>query len=118
MVFMSETSEVFEAVARYFSLLSEPARLRILNSICRGEKSVSQITEESEMTQTNVSRHLSLMYRAGALKRRREGPMTYYSVADDTLVELCRTVCVRVSSTLGEDKGLKRGLKALMSNLN
>ena len=115
---MSEAGEVFEAVARYFSILSEPARLRILNAICRGEKSVTQITEESEMTQTNVSRHLSLMYQAGAVKRRREGAMTYYSVADETLTELCRTVCVRVSSALGEDKELKRGLKELMNNLN
>jgi DNA-binding transcriptional ArsR family regulator len=115
---MDEMSEVFESVAHYFSILSEPARLRILHSICQEEKSVSQITEESGMTQTNVSRHLNLMYQAGAVKRRREGAMTFYSVADPTLTDLCRTVCVRVSSELGADKNLKRTFKELIDDLN
>ena len=30
---MDEMDEVFETVARYFSILAEPARLRILHSI-------------------------------------------------------------------------------------
>ena len=113
-----EMSEVFEAVARYFSILSEPARLRILHSICHEEKSVGQVVEESGMTQTNVSRHLNLMYQAGALSRRREGAMTFYSVADPTLTELCRTVCMRVSAELGANRNLKRSFKELIDALH
>ena len=115
---MDEMSEVFESVARYFSLLSEPARLRILHTICQEEKSVGQITAASGMTQTNVSRHLKMMYQAGALKRRREGAMTFYSVADPTLTDLCRTVCVRVSGELGSDRHLKRSFKELIDDLH
>ena len=114
---MDEMSEVFESVARYFSLLSEPARLRILHSICQQEKSVGQIVEESGMTQTNVSRHLNMMYQAGALKRRRDGAMAFYSVSDATLTEVCRTVCVRVSAELDGDKKLKRSFKDLIDEL-
>ena len=40
---MEDQSAVFEAVARYFSLLGEPTRLRILHSICQEEKCVSDI---------------------------------------------------------------------------
>jgi DNA-binding transcriptional ArsR family regulator len=115
---MDEMGEVFEAVARYFSILSEPARLRILHSICQGEKSVGQIVEESGMTQTNVSRHLNLMYQGGAVKRRREGAMVFYSVADAALTEVCRTVCIRVSSELDASKALKRNFKEVIGVLS
>lgn len=114
---MDEMGEVFESVARYFAVLSEPARLRILHSICQQEKSVSQIVEETGMTQTNVSRHLNLMYQAGALKRRREGALTFYAVGDTTLTEVCRTVCVRVSAELDGNKPLKRSFKELIDEL-
>lgn len=114
---MDEMGEVFEAVARYFSILAEPARLRILHSICQAEKSVGQIVEESGMTQTNVSRHLNMMYQAGALKRRREGAMVFYSVADAALTEVCRTVCIRVSAELDGNKTLKRSFKELIDEL-
>lgn len=114
---MDEMTEVFETVARYFAILAEPARLRILHSICQNEKSVGQIVEESEMTQTNVSRHLNMMYQAGALKRRRDGAMVFYAVADPTLTEVCRMVSVRVSSELDGNKTLKRSFKELIDEL-
>jgi DNA-binding transcriptional ArsR family regulator len=115
---MDDMTEVFEAVARYFSILSEPARLRILHCICHGERSVSQIVEESQMSQTNVSRHLNLMYQAGAVRRRRDGAQVFYSVADQALTDVCRTVCMRVASEMEGSKTLKRGIKDLISGLS
>lgn len=94
----SDLDALFERVSAYFSLLSEPMRLKILNALCEGECSVSEIVEHTGATQSNVSRHLNLMYDRGALKRRRVGALTYYSVADDTVVALCRSVCVQVAS--------------------
>ena len=114
---MDEMEEVFETVARYFSILSEPARLRILHAICQTEKAVGEIVEETGMSQTNVSRHLNLMYQTGVLKRRREGSQVFYGVSDSTLTELCRSVCVRVSSELDGKKGLKRSFKVLIDEL-
>ena len=114
---MDEMGAVFETVARYFSMLAEPARLRILHTICQAEKSVGQIVDETAMTQTNVSRHLNMMYQAGVLKRRREGASVYYAVGDPTLTEVCRTVCLRVSAEMDGDKDLKRGFRELISEL-
>lgn len=92
-----ELNALFERVSSYFALLSEPTRLKILNSLCHGERSVSEIVEHTGASQPNVSRHLNLMYSRGALKRRREGAVIFYSVADETVVTLCRTVCVQVA---------------------
>jgi len=69
------------------------------------------------MTQTNVSRHLNLMYQAGALKRRKEGSTVLYGVSDQTLTDVCRPVCVRVSAELDGSKTLKRSFRELIENL-
>ena len=114
---VTETDEVFEQVARYFLILSEPARLRILHSICQAEKSVGEIVDETSLSQTNVSRHLGLMYQAGVLRRRREGAQVFYGVTDATLTDVCRAVCVRVAAGFDGNKGLKRNVLELIGAL-
>lgn len=104
---MDELDQVFESVAHYFSVISEPKRLRIMYAICEKEKTVSQIVEEVFSTQTNVSRHLGLMYRAGVLVRRKKGNLVYYRVADVSMIRICRTVCNRIAGSLDENKPLR-----------
>ncbi len=94
--------QVFEAVARYFGVLGEPTRLRILHAICQEEKCVNDIIRATGLAQANVSRHLGLMYQAGLLSRRREGTQVFYRVADPMYVELCRTVTVQLASRLDD----------------
>ncbi|MBC8118279.1 MAG: winged helix-turn-helix transcriptional regulator [Burkholderiaceae bacterium] len=109
-----ELDRLFEVVSGYFGLLSEPTRLKILNAICDGELSVTDIVERVESTQTNVSRHLNLMYSKGVVKRRREGPMTFYSIADPNIVTLCRTACVQMASQFDGKSVSNRTLKRFM----
>jgi DNA-binding transcriptional ArsR family regulator len=108
---------VFEAVARYFSLLSDPMRLRIMHAVCNGELTVGEVVTRTGGTQTNVSRHLNLMHERGALARRKEGSLVYYSVADEALIAMCRGVCERVGQELDNSRGLKRGLKEMINDL-
>jgi DNA-binding transcriptional ArsR family regulator len=98
----SGMQEVFEAAARYFSVLGEPTRLRILHAICQEERCVNEIIKTTGLAQANVSRHLGLMYQAGLLSRRREGTQIFYRVADPMYVELCRTVTQQVISRMDE----------------
>lgn len=93
---------IFEAAARYFSVLAEPARLKILHAICSGEKSVNAIIAATGMAQANASRHLGLMYQAGMLSRRREGAQVFYRVADSMFIELCRTVSMQIQLRSGQ----------------
>lgn len=105
-----ELDEVFAVVARYFGMLSEPTRLKILHAICQAERSVSAIVDETGATQTNVSRHLSLMLQAGVVSRRREGSTVFYRVADPEFVEICRSVCIRIAGRIDEQKPLRKDL--------
>ena len=105
-----ELERVFASVARYFSLLAEPTRLKILHSICQSEQSVSAIVAATGATQTTVSRHLGLLHRAGVVSRRREGGLVYYCVADSVFVDICRTVCVQIAGRIDERVPLRNEL--------
>jgi DNA-binding transcriptional ArsR family regulator len=113
---VDELSRVFETVSRYFALLAEPMRVRVLHSICNQQKTVNEIAEETGATQTNISRHLNLMYRAGVLSRRKEGNFVYYGVADTALTEICRTVCVAIVAR-GDTAPQQDELRALVRDL-
>jgi DNA-binding transcriptional ArsR family regulator len=89
--------KILDRASEYFSLLSEPSRLRIIQSICYEERSVQQVVETTGLPQPNVSRHLSLLHRSGVLSRRRSGTSVFYRVSDDLLTEICRLVCVRLA---------------------
>ena len=85
---IDELDEVFAAVARYFGLLSEPTRLKILHTICNDEHSVSEIVAATGATQTNVSRHLALLRDAGVVSRRKERNAALYKVTDRVFADV------------------------------
>ena len=51
---MDELHEVFESVARYFSVLGEPTRLRILHALCQEERCVNDILKATGLAQANA----------------------------------------------------------------
>ena len=85
--------EALLLVARRFAVLGEPMRLKLLQALISGEKSVNSLTAESGGTQANVSRHLQTLASEGLVKRRREGTLVYYSVADPSVFDMCAVVC-------------------------
>jgi DNA-binding transcriptional ArsR family regulator len=88
---------VFESVAELFAVLSTPIRLKIISTLCDGEKSVSQLLEAIDTTQPNMSQHLATLYRAGVLGRRREGTQIRYRLQSERVATLCRAVCTQVA---------------------
>lgn len=102
--------DVFAAVARHFSLLSEPTRLKILHAICQQELSVTTIVAATGATQSNVSRHLARMREAGVVSRRREGATVFYSVTDPEFVEICRNMCVQIAGRIDARQPLRKDL--------
>lgn len=111
---MDNLDPVFRAIAGYFAVLAEPARLRIMHAICEDERTVNQIVSDTGIAQTNVSRHLGVMHRNGVVERRRDGNQIYYRVADETTPELCRAVCTRIAKTMDERRPLRRRLLTLV----
>jgi DNA-binding transcriptional ArsR family regulator len=96
---------VFETVAELFGVLSAPIRLKIISAVCQQEKNVSELLAEIDTTQPNMSQHLSTLYRCGVLGKRREGTQIYYSLKNEFVATLCRTVCTQVAIDDGAAPG-------------
>jgi len=112
---VKDSKHAFDIAAAYFAVLSEPMRLQIMHATCEEEKAVSEIVEELGATQSNISRHLNLMYRGGLLTRRKEGIQVYYVTADPEMVENLRNVCTRLAIQMDEKTPLRGELLRLMS---
>ena len=93
-----QSEEVFEKAAEVFRVMSAPMRLRIISALCNGEKNVGELLADIPTTQPNMSQHLSTLYQAGVLGKRREGVQIYYRIVNDRVVSLCRAVCVQIAS--------------------
>lgn len=94
---VSESDEVFEMAAEIFRVMSAPMRLKIISSLCNGEKNVSELLAGIDTTQPNMSQHLNTLYQAGVLGRRREGVQIFYRIINDRVVTLCRAVCTQIA---------------------
>ena len=99
-----ESDEVFETAAEIFRAMSAPMRLKIISCLCNGEKNVTQLLEEIDTTQPNMSQHLSTLYRCGVLAKRRDGTQVYYRLQSERVASLCRAVCTQVAIELAGEQ--------------
>ncbi len=97
------SDRTLELVARRFRFLGEPLRLRILQALSSGEKTVSQLVEELDANQPNVSKHLNILLEGGLVDRRKEGTSNFYSIADPVLFTLCDLVCMSATERTRQD---------------
>lgn len=95
---LSETA--LELVALRFRALSEPMRLRLLNVLMQGERTVGQLAEACDASQANVSKHLAQLRQAGMISMRKEGLSTWCDIADPMVKELCDMMCQRLRTDL------------------
>lgn len=101
-------TEMTELVAGRFKALSDPARLRILNAMRGGERSVTELVDATALGQANVSKHLALLHALGFVRRRKDGLFTYYALADKEIFRLCDIMCGRIEA---ESKARHRALR-------
>lgn len=84
-VMQSKQMELYEARAEILKAMAHPLRLAVAEFLRDGERCVCEIAEHVDSEQSNISRHLTLMVRAGVLANRKQGLKVYYRL---------RTPCV------------------------
>lgn len=75
--------ELLYDLADLFKVFSDTTRIKILFSLMGGERSVSEISEETSSTQSAVSHQLRILKQSHLVKFRRDGRNVLYSLADD-----------------------------------
>jgi DNA-binding transcriptional ArsR family regulator len=82
-----------DLLAKYFRVLGDPTRLRVLELVADGERSVGELVELLDEPQTKLSNHLACLRWCGFVTTRREHRSVYYRLADgrvSAVIELGR----------------------------
>ena len=106
------TQPVYRAKAEFFKVLAHPARIRVLEVLREGERSVSELVPEVGIESSHLSQQLGVMRRANLVQARKEGSSVYYSVTDDRLFELLDVARRIITSTLASSLDLLDELRA------
>lgn len=84
--------EECEATALILKALAHPQRLRLLCHLSQGEKSVSELGELCQASQSHLSQFLQRMKSERLVEARREGKFVYYTIADDRIFKLIQSL--------------------------
>jgi DNA-binding transcriptional ArsR family regulator len=77
-----------DLLAKYFRALGDPTRLRVLELLGDGERSVGELVAGLGLAQPKVSNHLACLRWCGFVNTRREHRTIHYRLADDRVHEI------------------------------
>lgn len=77
---LQQMAESADRASRLMKTLGHKDRLMILCQLAEGEKSVGQIADLLEISQSPLSQHLSRLRKEGLVDTRREAQTIYYSL--------------------------------------
>lgn len=103
---------ISELKAEMFRALSHPARIRVLETLALGERSVGELQPEIGIESSHLSQQLGVLRRAGLVASRKEGQSVYYSIKDPLLVELLDVAKRLLIASLTETRDLLADLHA------
>ena len=79
-------NELYQLHASVCKGLADPKRLLILNALRDGERSVTDLVDDLDIPQANVSQHLAVLRDRGLVTGRRDGQWVYYSLTSGKIV--------------------------------
>lgn len=78
-----DDTEAIEILASFFSVFSDPTRLRIIKALSKQELCVCDIANLLKLKQPAVSQQLATLWKARIVKRRKEGNQVFYRLEDE-----------------------------------
>lgn len=85
------TTQETEALSRYFRVLGDPTRLRIIEALLEGERSVGELVDLVGAPRSRVSNHLACLKWCRVATSERRGRTVVYRIADPRVRELVRS---------------------------
>ncbi len=74
--------------AELFKALANPARVRVLELLAEGERSVGEMQPQVGIELSHLSQQLGVLRRAGLVVARKEGASAIYAIKDPLIVDL------------------------------
>jgi DNA-binding transcriptional ArsR family regulator len=75
-------------MAKFFRVLGDPTRLKVLYLLREHEHTVSEMAEILGVLQPRLSSHLACLRWCGLVGQRKEGKLTYYYLSDEHILNI------------------------------
>jgi ArsR family transcriptional regulator len=106
-----DKKDFYRLHADFCKSISNPKRQEILEALREKEKTVNELIEETKISQSNLSQHLSILRAKGIVQARREGTNIYYSISNKKIIKAYDLVSqVLMESLASQNKAIKDAL--------
>ena len=100
------SAPIFQLKAEMFRAMGHPARVRALEVLVDGERSVGELATEIGIEASHISQQLGILRRAGLVSTRKEGSTVFYAIRDPQLVELLAVAKQLLITSLTQTRAL------------
>src|SRR6266545_808503 len=100
---------IYALKAEFFRALGHPARIRLLQLLRGGERTVGALQTALELDSGSTSQQLAALRKQGLVQSRREGTNVYYRVKDRRTLELLELAKAIIVANLEESRALLDG---------
>ncbi|HWH11923.1 MAG TPA: metalloregulator ArsR/SmtB family transcription factor [Solirubrobacteraceae bacterium] len=98
--------QVYIVKAELFRALGHPLRIRILEILVGGERTVRDLQAELDLDSSGTSQHLAALRRQGLLDSRRAGTSIYYRLHDPRVSQLLAVARQILTTQLSDSHAL------------
>lgn len=109
----ASSDPIYELKAQFFKSLSHPARIRILEVLADGPRSVSALQPDVGIEASHLSQQLGVLRRAGIVDTERDGSSIIYSIGNERILELLAVAKQILATTLSETSSLLADLDSM-----
>ena len=103
---------ISELKAELFKALAHPARVRVLELLSEGERTVGEMQPLVGVEASHLSQQLAVLRRAGVVSSRKEGAAVVYALRDPEIVKLLAVAKRVLIHSLAESQGLLADLQS------
>jgi ArsR family transcriptional regulator len=103
---------ISEIKAELFKALAHPARIRALEVLAEGERTVGEMQPLVDIESSHLSQQLAVLRRARLVTTRKEGASVVYAIKDPALVELLAVAKRLLINSLADTEDLLADLRA------
>jgi len=98
--------------AEFFKTLGHPARIRILELLAEGDRSVGELMPKLGLESSHLSQQLAVLRRTGMVVARKQGNNVIYSIASKDMSELLLLARKVLTGLLTDQMVLLKDLQA------
>ena len=103
---------IYQVKAEFFKTLAHPARIRVLELLRDGDRTVGELIPEVGIEASHLSQQLGIMRRANLVQSRKDGATVVYSVSNPMIFELLDVAKKILTSSLAETRDLLAELES------